>query len=307
MTTWTDLLDPGSADNFFNPPPENTPFDGSAREYNDVNAWWLMELSRLVYCRDDAARTIFLGRAGLREIAFIDAKDTECFVVAPAAGAAWAALVFRGTENIQDWLINARLKMGPWLAGGNVHEGFRDALATVWERVQTALQEVANAPLFLSGHSLGAALATLAASELRASGRLPVATYTYGSPYVGDAAFGTTLDLQHLYRVVNDRDVVSTVPPPFPPLLDYVHHGVLHKIGASNPPHNILDHPAFAAILGLVRRLVTLEIFRTAFEVWAKAFLGALDPPPPLADHAPINYVNLLGGAAHIPPRVPVP
>ena len=306
MTTWTDLLDPGSATNFFKPPPETTPFDGTVTDYKDVNAWWLMELSRLVYCRDDAKREAFLSRANLKQVdKFIDANDTECFVVAAEGDHAWAALVFRGTENIQDWLINAHFKMGPWPLGGNVHEGFRNALDTVWERVEATLQKVAgDVPLFLSGHSLGAALATLAASKLLASERNPVATYTFGSPFTGDAAFGATLDTGHLYRVVHDRDLVPTVPPPFPPLLNYVHHGLLHAIGAAEPAHPIHEHDTVAPLLDSPQGF-TLQDFRKRYQTGVRSVLGILNPPVPLADHAPINYVNVLGVAAHIPPRDP--
>src|ERR1700686_544085 len=128
MTTWDDLFKPGEAKDFFNPPPlPSTPFNGAVTEYNDVNAWWLMELSRLVYCNDKGKRVAALGRAGLEEIEFIDTKDdpsqstkdTQCFVVAPRENAAWAALVFRGTEDLRDWLTNAQVRMGPWSLGGH--------------------------------------------------------------------------------------------------------------------------------------------------------------------------------------------
>src|SRR5260221_896729 len=304
MTTWNDLLDPGSADNFFDPAPQK-PFDGTLTTYNGVNAWWLMELSRLVYCRDKAKRDAALARAGLREIDFIDIASTECFVVAPD-GDAWAALVFRGTENLRDWMTNAEFSMARWpFGGGRVHEGFRDALQTVWDRVLAALGQVkAGAPVFCPGHSLGAALATLAASR-----RTPAGTYTFGSPLVGDEAFGRTLATHLPFRVVNDVDIVTSLPPAVPLLLPYQHVGQLMKVGHPNAAPEVLQHSTFADVVGLTH-LTAAQILQ-GFEGWTRAFTEWFEnvqkqfptPPEPLADHAPINYVNLLGEVVGIPPR----
>ena len=300
-TTWDDLLRPGEANNFFNPPPEATPFRAEVRAYDPVNAWWLMELSRLVYSHEKVARAAFLLRARLEEIAFFDepSTETQAFLVAPPSRE-WAALVFRGTENLKDWLLNAQFGMAPWEGGGRAHAGFQRAFLSVRDRISEALQaNVPNAALFYTGHSLGASLATLAAAW-----RKPAATYTFGSPYVGDATFGRSLDLEHLFRVVNDRDVVATVPPPIPPKLDYVHFGALHKIGESHDALDILSHPVFAPVLPELHS-ISLDAFHKKFEQWGQGFLSLVDPPEPLADHAPINYVNLLGALAGIPPRVP--
>ena len=72
----------------------------------------------------------------------------------------------------------------------------------------------------------GAALSTLAAARAMIEGRLPrpAALYTFGSPRVGDATFTTTLRAVYHCRVVNDNDIVATVPPP----LFFRHDGELH-------------------------------------------------------------------------------
>lgn len=300
-TTWDDLLRPGEANNFFNPLPDATPFRPEVRTYDPVNAWWLMELSRLVYSHEKAAREAFLRRAKLEEMAFFDvpATETQAFLVAPPSRE-WAALVFRGTENLRDWILNAQFSMAPREGGGRVHAGFQRAFLSVRDQIATALDtDLPDANLFFTGHSLGAALATLASAW-----RKPAATYTFGSPFVGDAEIGTSLDLDHLFRVVNDRDIVTTLPPQIPPKLDYVHFGALHKIGAANEPHHFLQDSAFSALRPTLHS-ISLDSLRGAFRKWADAFLTFVDPPEPLADHAPINYVNLLGELAGIPPRVP--
>jgi triacylglycerol lipase len=254
QTTWEDLLEPGKATDFFAHP--HAPFHPFATAYDEANAWWLAELSRLVYRTE--GRKPFLDRAGLDEVAFFDEKDTECFIV-HARDKTWAALVFRGTEGLRDWLFNIDFPPVPWTTG-KVHGGFKRALEPAWPKIEPVLASL-DCPIFYAGHSLGAALATLAASR-----RPPRATYTFGSPLVGNAEFARSFDGAPLYRVVNHLDVVATVPPP---LLGYHHAGELHVIGEEPP---------------------LVEGFKFDPLEWFKA-----RPPEPLADHAPINYVELIG------------
>ena len=74
--------------------------------------------------------------------------------------------------------------------------------------------------MFFTGHSLGAALATLAFRAYRdPMGRMR-ALYTFGSPRVGDALI-FLLDLPpNDYRIVKDEDVMTHVPAP--PLYGHV-------------------------------------------------------------------------------------
>ncbi|KXZ49775.1 hypothetical protein GPECTOR_19g226 [Gonium pectorale] len=74
--------------------------------------------------------------------------------------------------------------------------------------------------VLLTGHSLGGALATLAAYELakekKDHGRLfDISLYTYGAPRVGNQAFAEDFDARvtDAWRMVNPKDVVPRVPP----------------------------------------------------------------------------------------------
>merc|ERR1712146_338946 len=90
-------------------------------------------------------------------------------------------VAFRGTEDLRNWITNlhafgrASLKL-PSCAPGNdvlVHPGFYYAFQSVREQIYTALDElesvVGNYELFVTGHSLGAALASLCALDLTCS------------------------------------------------------------------------------------------------------------------------------------------
>jgi hypothetical protein len=70
---------------------------------------------------------------------------------------------------------------------------------------------VQDKPLFITGHSMGGALAVLTAWRLATLGRPPVATYTFGAPRVGDTTFCSGYALP-TYRIVNRLDIVPEVP-----------------------------------------------------------------------------------------------
>src|SRR5262249_58747833 len=70
----------------------------------------------------------------------------------------------------------------------------------------------ANTRVFFTGHSLGAALATLAAHRYPHT----AGVYTFGSPRVGNHAFVASFNArmaQRSFRYVNDHDIVAQVPP----------------------------------------------------------------------------------------------
>jgi predicted lipase len=78
------------------------------------------------------------------------------------------------------------------------------------DRLVTGNRNAANARALKSGspgHSLGAALATLAADRLPDVQGL----YTFGSPRVGDKGFQAHFRVK-AYRLVNGKDIVPTVP-----------------------------------------------------------------------------------------------
>ena len=264
IQAWRDLLHPGDATDFFKRVPM-PPFEPDAVGYSRANALWLPELSRLVYRHDvkEGAPTpqpsldTFLAAANFnkRYFFFDKATDTQAMLVEHTGTPAYADLAFRGTEQVlKDLLID--LELGKFTVAGtkmNVHDDFEKALASVWGDIETELNKLpANCPVFYTGHSLGAALATLAAAK-----RPPKALYTFGSPQVGNQAFVNSLpNIIPIHRVVDDQDVVTTLPPAF---VEFQHAGQEHKLPA--PAKGFSLHHLF-------------------------------DPPKKLADHAPIKYVE---------------
>jgi hypothetical protein len=129
-------------------------------------------------------------------------------------------VVFRGTQFTsgldfaQEWAEDAlSLPMQPFGAG-KVHLGFYGAYQALRQSALDASAAV-GAPAangrVITGHSLGAAIATLCWADL--GGDL----MTFASPRVGDPPFATALWNGQTVRVVNAPDIVPDVPtdPPF--------------------------------------------------------------------------------------------
>ena len=124
-------------------------------------------------------------------------------------------LSFRGTEptSINDVKSDLRATTEVCESGGKIHSGFNDAFNCVAVEIQEKIEQegAADLPLFISGHSLGGALATIAAKKLKHKGGI-AACYTFGSPRVGDAEWAESIKTP-IYRIVNAADPVTMLPP----------------------------------------------------------------------------------------------
>ncbi|MBK8815391.1 MAG: lipase family protein [Methylococcaceae bacterium] len=138
-----------------------------------------------------------------------------------------------------------------------VHPGFAKALQSVWTQLQTRLT-TNNKPLWVTGHSLGGAIATLLAYQLP---ERVAALYTFGSPCVGTEEFVNAFNEKGLkpktYRYLHGNDAVAKALEKFTP--QYHHVGQLYPLDAgvrrgllaqglnivfgSTLGINLLDHP----------------------------------------------------------------
>lgn len=287
--SWDALLSPGKSSSYFRT--EDLPRLESPGPYCPATAWWLAELSRLIYRQDSdeiganavgPTRGEFLQEIGAEESAFFNQGGTQCALVRlpDMTSGSIHALVFRGTHDLRDWLSNLNALPVDWPDGGRVHRGFVEALDQVWEPLVVTLKESVTdtGSILYTGHSLGGALAILAAAR-----HPPSALYTYGAPRVGDTAFGPTLQQIPFHRVVNDRDLVPSLPPTLGSMR-FEHTGQLHTLAQDgNRQANPVGDPAERATSGGLKGFLEDLTERR----WNEA-------PKPLADHAPINYVTNL-------------
>ncbi|KAH9650567.1 C2 domain-containing protein [Citrus sinensis] len=188
-------------------------------------------------------------KSEFEKICFLDNESTDT-QVAIWRDSAWRRLVvaFRGTEqtswkDLRTDLMLAPVGLNPERIGGDfkqevqVHGGFLSAYDSVRIRIISLLKlsigfkDDSAGPLdkwhvYVTGHSLGGALATLFALELSSSqlakqGAIFVTMYNFGSPRVGNKRFADVYNekVKDSWRVVNPRDIIPTVPR----LMGYCH------------------------------------------------------------------------------------
>ncbi len=284
---WSTIIPPYDDHPFFQDC-QKAPFRPDAVVFDMVNAWWLCEAATLAYSEPELAKAKFAA-AGLGDVDFFSGPGTQCYL---AAGSRFAILAFRGTETgkrqnrddyaniVADIKTDFDIRLKESGQGGKVHRGFMEALDEVWAPLVRKLEEVAarGLKLWMCGHSLGAALATLAADRFGAVSGL----YTFGSPRVGDESFKRDFFIP-TYRFVNNNDIVTHIPP-----LPYRHVGQLRYIDHQGRLHDDADrwHRWIDGIQGH---------FQTAFNAVGKLRKGfKVLVPDGLKDHAPTLYATCI-------------
>lgn len=169
--------------------------------------------SQLSYESAGPTHEIAVDQWGFLSCDFFEVDDTQCFV---AKSADVVVVSFRGTESLADWIANLNV-VGSTRSYGIVHRGFHGGFRAVEPQLRNALANLGTRKLLLTGHSLGGALATIAASEWYND--IPVSwIYTYGQPAVGKGRFSPVFAQRYsgkLFRFVNNNDIVPRVPPTF--------------------------------------------------------------------------------------------
>ena len=131
---------------------------------------------------------------------------TECYVLTCPEN---YIVVFRGTEPTSWEDIKADVQ---FRKKGGIHRGFKAALDDVWDKLFDDYEKNAKGKqLVVTGHSLGAALATLYSHRICDPDSV---CYTFGSPRTGTPKT-TKRMLFTAYRFRNNNDIVTKVPPEF--------------------------------------------------------------------------------------------
>lgn len=256
-----------------------------------------------------------LARWGLEPVASI---ATSCRVALPltsprgliAAGRGATIAAFAGTDPLvlADWLTN--LNIGPRVR--DIHEGFKRGIDAVWPNIEPALREAKSGerPLFVTGHSLGAALAIVAAERIRRiSGIMATGVYAFGAPRVGSSAFVSAYNAiglgERTFRLIHGHDMIPTLPPPalgfhhVGRVLSCARGGSFAAAGAPSAPGS--DRPPFVATLRTgyrqrLRDLMTgrfLRSQRPGVIGWYQTFVLS----PLFGDHLPERYRDALKAA----------
>ncbi len=191
-------------------------FQPELRVFHWGNTYLAALAALLAYEHQDEQTQRILRAMGFDRVAYVSDGTTQGFV---ASNEKMVLIAFRGTE-VNKW---GDIKADGTLCqrkglGGMVHTGFANALQVVWMELMAAVRAQGKAgdaykPIWVTGHSLGGALAMLASVRLDRAGVGVRGTVTLGQPRVGDLTFSRAYPgRERVYRITNQGDPVTVVP-----------------------------------------------------------------------------------------------
>jgi len=167
----------------------------------------LAQVSRIAYLPNNIAKHEF-RQLGYTQQHYIDNLGAQCYII-------WnkieVVIAFRGTE--PDKWNDIKADLRAWLVPspcGRIHKGFDIELTKLWPEINNKLAFILRKKkLYITGHSLGGAVATLCASRMMHHPSAAVDFLcTFGSPRVGNRKQVNSITTTH-HRYVNNNDVVT--------------------------------------------------------------------------------------------------
>ncbi|MEM1170857.1 MAG: lipase family protein [Cyanobacteria bacterium P01_H01_bin.35] len=196
------------------------------------NAYWMAKIARLVYYNrpdDTPDEEKIIADLKAEDEKFIsvtgDSKNSAQAILVEHED--YFCLAFRGTNELNDWFDNFNAFLEKKLFG-KFHRGFFYSVEDNWGPLFSKYQELRQKkkrPLFLTGHSLGGAMATIAAAKLIYKGLPFISVYTFGQPRAVEIATARLFNIEaksRFFRFHNNNDLVTRFPTR---LMGYSHVG----------------------------------------------------------------------------------
>ncbi len=241
-------------------------------ELHHGNAYWMARLSQTVYTNEDESdkpdeekilNDLRSKDKGFKSIKSANKSSAQAMLVEHND---YLCMAFRGTDEVADWIdnLNAFPQEGLF---GKFHRGFWGSVEDVWTIINGTYKRL-NAekqrPLFITGHSLGGAMATVAASRFIDKDLPFVSVYTFGQPRSMTRETARIFNSEagsRCYRFQNNEDLVTRVPAR---LMGYSHVGKCLYIDEDKKIHR--DPGFWFKFVDLVQRAVDVVATEKSFE-----------------------------------------
>jgi hypothetical protein len=203
--------------------------------------------------------------------------DTQAFLFRDGNN---VILVFRGSQQLEDWKTNLKIRLQQFTIladqtamppAGRVHRGFLAAWQSIEKQVVYYLKKwwTPDTKLWITGHSLGGALAAMATISLDTQGFTISGLYTFGQPRIADWKMVNYVNgklKDRIFRYANNNDVVPLIPPqiiPWIPTRVYGHMGQFRYFnhGGTLRRHSWMSQRWPDRLLGLLQSLLTAGTF----------------------------------------------
>jgi hypothetical protein len=272
----------------------------------DVSSWSYSDGQTLIEAL--AQRGIVPANVRCKEISV---SNEPMFVVSTAfiiRSGNVGVLSFRGTvpSNALNFLTDANVQPKNFSSMGQVHGGFHRNVRAVWTEIAAELNDAIGEAdedtklkaLYITGHSLGGAMAVIAAATIFSDPAyskwrpLVAGIYTYGQPMVGDAAFAKSCGERFgklLFRHVYHHDLIPRMPP--------LSTGHFEHFGAEYAGTETGWTPRSKAVVQARTVALSVPLGALAFVFQQLPLLSRLRLPFSLADHSPNGYLEAFRAA----------
>lgn len=202
---------------FCNQRPNDTIRLDPADTFSLRTSYWMAWLSLQGYGSQRAKPK--LRKAGFSRFRVIEDRATGLLGFI-ASTPDFTVVSYSGSADMKDWLHDLtfdQIRDTTWAFPGRFHRGFYNAIQGRWQEIldETSRQS-AGKPVYVTGHSLGGAMAILTAARLANAG-LPVASvYAFAAPRVGDEEFAARYDAllgARTWRFNNNEDIIPHLGP----------------------------------------------------------------------------------------------
>ena len=145
---------------------------------------------------------------------FIGMWTTQVNDIASGGNAKQLYVAIRGSQTEQEWKKDLETIQVAWPeAPSYVHKGFLNIYQLNQQVILDMIKEYDPKFVYITGHSLGAAIATMTALDVSKLPSIKTAVYNFASPRVGNTEFAALVDTNvKLFRTVNIADIVNDLP-----------------------------------------------------------------------------------------------